>query len=70
VSAEATLVQKPLLPRWLVPILLVAGAAFALWLKTKVDNAGDVALLAVAAAVVAVVVAFLRKRRRKPKPPQ
>jgi hypothetical protein len=62
VAIDATLVQKPLLPWWLVPvalILVVAAVALLdvnLWL-----------LAAIAGAIVAAAVVY--KRKRRPKPP-
>jgi hypothetical protein len=63
---EATFVQRPLLPWWLLPLAAIVGVALLSWLAS-LDPAAIAVLAAIAAAIVGVVRAV--KKRRTPQIP-
>lgn len=66
-AVDATLVQQPLLPWWLLPVAAVVGVLLLLWLAS-LDPAALIVVLGIAAAAIGAVRAVL-KRRRAASPP-
>jgi hypothetical protein len=66
-AADATLVQQPLLPWWLLPVAAVVGVVFLLWLAS-LDPAALIVVLGMAAVAIGAVRVAVKRRRAVSRP--